>query len=166
MKLYRRFLVLPVLLFMANMLAAQETVAKKPVRLVDSLAPGFTVTDSKGKTWHLEALRGKTVVLNFWALGCAGCITELPLLNSMADSIGRDTNFVFISLLLDSGAAASKAMKTYYMRYHQIVNAKAVHTRYHIACFPTHVLIDPRGIVRYNQCGVLTRRAFLDMMRR
>jgi peroxiredoxin len=144
---------------------AQQPVAPKTPRLVDTLAPDFTVTDIKGKTWHLEALRGKTVVLNFWALGCAGCITELPVLNSMADSIGRDTNFVFISLLLDSGAAASKAMKTYYMRYHQVISAGKQHAQYHITCFPTHILIDPRGIVRYNHCGVMSRRDFLKMMR-
>lgn len=164
MNLFRRFCLL-LLLLTAEILAAQETVTPKTQRLVDTLAPDFTVTDIKGKTWHLEALRGKTVVLNFWALGCAGCITELPLLNSMADSIGRDTNFVFISLLLDSGAAASKAMKTYYMRYHQVINAKTQHNLYHVDCFPTHVLIDPRGIVRYYHCGVLTRGDFLKMMR-
>ena len=106
------------------------------------------------------------MVLNFWALGCAGCITELPVLNSMADSIGRDTSFVFISLLLDSGAAAAKAMKTYYMRYRQAVNTKAVHGLYRITCFPTHILIDPRGMIRYNQCGVMTRNDFLKMMHR
>lgn len=161
----RRLWVLVIFLFTAHALMAQETVTKKTPRLVDTLAPDFTVTDIKGKTWHLEALRGKTVILNFWALGCAGCITELPLLNSMADSIGRDTNFVFISLLLDSGAAASKAMKTYYMRYHQVISARKQHAQYYISCFPTHVLIDPRGIVRYNRCGVLTRRDFLNMMR-
>lgn len=165
MKLRCRFRVLFVLLFTAQILIAQETVTKKQARLVDTLAPGFTVTDTKGKTWHLEALRGKTVVLNFWALGCAGCITELPLLNNMADSIGRDTNVVFISLLLDSGAAAQNAMKKYYMRYRQVVNTKTQHGLYHITCFPTHILIDPRGMVRYNQCGVMTRSDFLKMMR-
>ncbi len=165
MKLCKPLWVLVVFLFTAQVLIAQETVTKKTPRLVDTLAPDFTVTDTKGKTWHLEALRGKTVVLNFWALGCAGCITELPLLNSMADSIGRDTSFVFISLLLDSGAAAQKAMKTYYMRYHQVISTGKQHTLYRITCFPTHIVIDPRGMIRYNQCGVMTRTDFLKMMR-
>lgn len=45
-------------------------------------APLFTVTDGKS-TVDLAKLRGKVVVLNFWASWCAPCLEELPSLNAM-----------------------------------------------------------------------------------
>lgn len=42
--------------------------------------PGLALTGLDGETERLEDLRGKVVVLNFWATWCAPCVEELPLL--------------------------------------------------------------------------------------
>lgn len=46
--------------------------------------PALALTDVDGRQWTAEDLRGKVVVLNFWASWCAPCIDELPLLNALA----------------------------------------------------------------------------------
>ncbi len=45
-------------------------------------APDFTLQDVDGKTWRLSELRGRPVIVNFWATWCPPCIAELPLLNT------------------------------------------------------------------------------------
>ena len=47
-------------------------------------APPVALTDREGKEWDLDALRGKVVLLNFWASWCGPCIEELPFLNELA----------------------------------------------------------------------------------
>jgi thiol-disulfide isomerase/thioredoxin len=63
-------------------------------------APDFTAKDITGKDVTLSKLRGKVVLLNFWASWCGVCKTEKPTLNEMADAMASD-DFVVISLASD-----------------------------------------------------------------
>src|SRR5262245_60631395 len=49
--------------------------------------------DSSGVLRHLDSLRGKIIVLNFWATWCKFCLTEMPDLEAVADSL-RSQNVV------------------------------------------------------------------------
>ena len=47
-------------------------------------APPLSLTDIDGKTWHLTALQGRAVLLNFWATWCDPCREEMPSLEALA----------------------------------------------------------------------------------
>jgi thiol-disulfide isomerase/thioredoxin len=47
-------------------------------------APALSLLDVEGKSWSLHALKGKVVLLNFWATWCEPCRAELPSLEALA----------------------------------------------------------------------------------
>jgi thiol-disulfide isomerase/thioredoxin len=64
-------------------------------------APDFTAKDIYGKDVRLSDLRGKVVLLNFWASWCGVCKTEKPALNVMAEEMANRDDFVVIALASD-----------------------------------------------------------------
>src|SRR5687767_15869566 len=70
---------------------------------VGALAPDFEWNAPDGTTRTLAGLRGKVVVINFWATWCKDCRTEMPALNSVA----RDSDAVFLAIdMREDGARA------------------------------------------------------------
>ncbi len=61
---------------------------------VDRPAPPLKVRASKDQTVDLSELRGKVVVVNFWASWCGPCVEELPLLDALHDRISEQGGMV------------------------------------------------------------------------
>ncbi|OOG19717.1 hypothetical protein BWD42_07385 [Sphingobacterium sp. CZ-UAM] len=60
------------------------------------VAPDFTLKDLSGKTVTLHSLRGKVVVLDFWATWCSPCIFSLPAMQKTANAYANDPDVVFL----------------------------------------------------------------------
>ena len=71
---------------------------------IGTVAPDFTVQDVDRKV-TLSGLRGKTVVLNFWASWCGPCIAETPSLVAMSRKM-RDHNVVVLAVSIDEDDSA------------------------------------------------------------
>lgn len=62
-------------------------------------APEFSLTDRQGKTQRLSSLKGRPVLVHFWASWCPPCLEELPqFLETVKDFEGKGLAFVAISL--------------------------------------------------------------------
>ncbi|HKD82600.1 MAG TPA: TlpA disulfide reductase family protein [Candidatus Angelobacter sp.] len=70
-----------------NGAASQSNTNSEDV-LVGKAAPDFELTTTEGSTLRLSDLKGKVVVLNFWATWCEPCIVEIPRLVSLQKKYG------------------------------------------------------------------------------
>src|SRR4051794_27568337 len=72
--------------------------AKTPAR--PRLAPDFALRDADGKEVRLSKLRGKVVLINFWATWCLPCKIEIPWFGSLRKKFG-DSGLEVIGVSLD-----------------------------------------------------------------
>jgi thiol-disulfide isomerase/thioredoxin len=63
---------------------------------IGNAAPDFSITDSQ-KTVKLSDLRGKPVVLNFWATWCSPCVEEMPSLVQLQKRLGDKVTIIAVS---------------------------------------------------------------------
>jgi cytochrome c biogenesis protein CcmG/thiol:disulfide interchange protein DsbE len=81
-----------------------------PPATVGSVAPAFALADLDGNPVRLEDLRGRPVVLNFWASWCGPCVEEFPLLREAADRHAGDDLAIVGIVYQDRSEAARDFM--------------------------------------------------------
>jgi peroxiredoxin len=124
----------------------------RPPRIGES-APDFSLQDST-RTVALHDLRGKVVVLNFWATWCPPCVEEMPSLVQMQSAL-KDKGVTVLAVSLDVDGNAYHR----FLRDHN-VNLLAVRdpnqkssTLYGTFKYPETYIIDRQGKVRRKFIG-------------
>ncbi len=115
-------------------------------------APLFDVDTLDGKRIRLQDLRGRIVLLAFWASWCGECIAEIPMLKEFYKAFGNDERFVMIGLSLDYSAQTLRSFtKSQEMNWTQGVlgdwSQSKIPSLYAVSFIPTMYLIDQNGIV-------------------
>ncbi|MBB4845733.1 thiol-disulfide isomerase/thioredoxin [Paucibacter oligotrophus] len=117
--------------------------------------PADGLLDPAGQPFALEPLRGKPVLINFFAKFCAPCIKEVPQLNQVK---ARRTDFHMLAITLDSRADAADYVKNHGLRWQVAANgADLMLNRLRVMAFPAFALLDRDGhllaTVMGNQLG-------------
>jgi cytochrome c biogenesis protein CcmG/thiol:disulfide interchange protein DsbE len=117
-------------------------------------APEFTVTDVDGREIKLASLRGKPVLLDFWATWCEPCRAATPHIQALHDQF-KDKGLVVIGI--DTNEEAEPARKYFaegkYTFGNFLGSGKDVIKNYGANGIPLVVLIDKDGVVRYAHHG-------------
>lgn len=134
-------------------------IAKKfidnPRRARENYAPDFSFTSLQGEYISLEDLRGKVVVLDFWGTWCRPCVDSVPELRSMYKKFSKDSSFVLIGISSDNEENTWKEFteknKMVWPQYRD--RDRRIHRAFGVRVFPTYVVIDHEGILRYQSSG-------------
>ena len=135
---------------------AEPRLAADPVGIT---APDFTLPllDGSGDL-TLSSLRGKPVMLNFWASWCGPCKEEAPFL---ADGWRRwkSTGVVFLGVdARDSRKWARKFEEKYGIEYPSVVDTQGTWMgRYGVSGFPETFFIDAKGVIQAKWTGPMDR---------
>jgi peroxiredoxin len=131
--------------------AAQGPVKQEPVT-VGSLAPEIALNTPEGKTIALSSLRGKVVLIDFWASWCGPCRNEMPNVVQAYNKF-KNKGFTVYSVSLDKdGEAWKKSIKALGMPWENQVsdlkfwNCEAA-VRYGVNGIPATFLVDKQGTI-------------------
>ena len=127
-----------------------------PAPVVGAPAPDFSAADPDGASTALSDLRGKTVILNFWATWCDPCREELPLLDRIAGAYGN----TLAVLAVETGEPADQVRAFAGLLALEELRvltdpAGRIGDLYLVRGLPTTFFIDPAGVIRRIKIGTL-----------
>jgi peroxiredoxin len=110
-------------------------------------APDFTLQDANGNSLKLSDLRGKVVVLNFWATWCGPCALEIPWFIEFEQQYkSKGLEIIGISMDEDGWKAIKPYVAAKKMNYRVVLGNDAVGTLYGgVDSLPTTFIIDRQG---------------------
>jgi thiol-disulfide isomerase/thioredoxin len=126
-------------------------------------APNTALNLLEGGKLDLASLKGKVVLIDFWATWCVPCISEIPMFNDLAKDY-KAQGFEMIALSLDEeGAEKVKPfLKKHPMNYTQTVGDQSVAELFKVSdsALPVAILIDKQGRMRFVHKGITERAVF------
>ena len=127
--------------------------------MLNEKAPAFALVDLEGKKVALNDLKGKVVVVDFWATWCGPCIASFPGMQKMVNKYKEDPNvkFVFIDTWErgeDKEKNASSFVSNNKYTFHVLMdNDDKVVAEFKVDGIPTKFVIDKNGVIRFKSVG-------------
>jgi peroxiredoxin len=131
------------------------------------LAPDFTLKDASGKDVTLADLKGKVVLVNFWATWCEGCQVEIPWFIEFQTEYAKQ-GFVVVGISLDDDGW--KSVKPWIqekkVNYPIVIGNEALGKQYGLGDgMPLTALVDREGRIADSHTGVVEKTATQQKIR-
>ncbi len=128
-----------------------------PLARIESgtLANDFQLNDLEGEAVRLSDLRGKVVVINFWATWCVPCIQEMPMFDAYASQYSG-----IVMLGIDQAESHEQVLpynERMGLKYPILLDLNAkVSDLYKVSLLPSTFFIDKQGMVRFRHYGIMS----------
>ena len=124
-------------------------------RMIGEFAPDFNLLTLNGQEVSLEQLRGKPILLNFWATWCDPCKREMPLLEVISEKY--DSLLIITINEGDKNAEVESFIKKESLSLLILLDESLkIGELYKINGYPTSVFIDEKGIIQAVHLGELS----------
>lgn len=119
-------------------------------------APDFTLSDTNGSNVRLSDLRGKVVLIEFWATWCPPCRESIPAMNEIYKRYS-ERGLVILGISVDKGQNVTDDLRAfvreYSILYPVLIDSKNINNLYGVYSIPTTLLIDKEGKVVLKNIG-------------
>jgi peroxiredoxin len=124
----------------------------------------FTLTDLQGKSWTLKDLRGKVVLVNFWATWCPPCRKEMPDLDALYERF-RDQGLVVLAISDEDAGKVKPFVAERKISYPILLDpGRRVNNLLAVQGIPKSLVYDRDGKLVAQSIDMRTRRQFLEML--
>ena len=137
-------------------------------QLMGQVAPDFDLPSLDGKNLKLSDLRGKAVLLNFWATYCGPCKIEMPWFVELQKQYGPQ-GFQIVGVTMDDASTAeiAKFVKERGVNYPILLGKESVGESYGgVGVLPTTFFLDRDGKVMAREFGLQSRSVFVDHIKK
>jgi cytochrome c biogenesis protein CcmG/thiol:disulfide interchange protein DsbE len=119
-------------------------------------AQPFELTALDGGQVALSALRGRPVLVDFWATWCAPCVEQIPVLNAIHDRHGDGVAVLGVSVDTEGRDVVAAFAAEHDIRYRVLLGSPELARRWGAIGFPTLFVVAPDGSIASAHVGVAT----------
>jgi peroxiredoxin len=124
----------------------------------------FTLTDLQGKSWSLSELRGKVVLVNFWATWCPPCRKEMPDLEALYNRF-KSEGLMVLAISDEDAAKVRPFIAERQVTYPILLDpGRKVNNLFQVEGIPKTFIYDRQGKLVAQSIDMRTREQFLRML--
>lgn len=156
-------IILTILLASGLLIAGCGSDSSSPAAVVGNPAPDFQLPDLDGQTISPNDLKGKPILLNFWASWCGPCRSEMPYLQEIYEERSGEG---FMLLAINTGESSPQVqefLQAYNLSLPVLLDTQnSVAEQYGIQYLPTTFFIDGEGIIQEKIVGAFANKTQIE----
>jgi peroxiredoxin len=140
---------------------------KSPLNVAPSVgytAPDFELLNLTGQSTKLGDLRGRPVLINFWATWCSYCLQEMPVIEKYYERYASDLTVLAVEVGDSADEVRSVVQENGFTFTILRDPDSQVFQKYRLDSFPVTFVLDPKGVVLVKHQGYMSEIKLVEYL--